>query len=359
MGLGFRRSINVGGGVRLNLSKGGFGASVGTTGLRTGLGPSGARSRSTLPGTGLYYEQRKGLSRPARKQELAFREQRQQQDKQEALQEAELEVGEYETYLELLTSVHKECSEAADWKQMAEQEPPFDEEEVGPSEQEAREEAENYSPGFFERLFHKDDDKKEQLQQAVLAAREEDHDLYDEWEATQEVAERVLAGDPKAYKMAVETMAPFDDIVDLGSAFDFHFVDADTVELAFHVESRDVIPTRVKSLTKTGKVSNRKLGKTKYFGYYQDYVCSCVIRVARELFALLPVQHVKIEARNTQLNTATGHDEEVLILVVAINRPKFENINFERIDCSDALEHFEHHMDFLKTKGFREVKRLQ
>lgn len=348
MGFGFRRSINLGGGVHLNLSKGGIGASVGTKGLRTGIGPSGLRSRTILPGTGMYYEKRKGLSSPARQQQLTIREQR-RQEKLEALEAARLEVEEYNNHIELLLSVHKECSEEADWREMAEQDPPFVEGEIGPSEQEAREKAENYSPGFFAKLFHKDDDKREQLQQEIIEAGEEDQDLYDEWEATKEVAERVLAGEPAAYKMAVETMAPFDDIVDLGSSFDFHFVDKNTVEIEFHVQSKDIVPGREKLLTKTGKVSSRKMGVKKYYGYYQDYVCSCVIRVARELFALLPIQHVVIHVDNTQLNSAIGHDEDVLILSVKIERSQFKNINFDRIDCSDAIEQFKPNLDFLLT----------
>lgn len=356
MGYGFRKAVNVGG-VRLNLSKGGLGASVGVKGFRTGIGPSGERARTTLPGTGLYYEERKGRSRPARQRQLAIREER-QQDKQEALEQNKLEVEEYENQIELLLSVHKECSDPANWRDVAEQAPPFPEGEIGLAEREARQKAEDYSPGFFTKLFHKEDDKKEQLQQEITEAHEEDDDLYDEWEATKEVADRVLDGDAEAYRMAIETVAPFDDIVDLGSSFDFHFVDKDTVEIEFHGQSKNIIPDRVKSLTKTGKVSSGEMGVKKYYGYYQDYVCSCVIRVARELFALLPVQRVIVHADNTQLNTATGHDEDFLILSVKINRDEFEKINFDRIDCSDAIEHFEHHMDFLKTKGFRAVHKV-
>lgn len=67
MSLRFRRSINLGGGFRLNLSKSGVGISGGVRGARVGVGPAGARVAVGLPGTGLYYEKRKGLGgrRPA------------------------------------------------------------------------------------------------------------------------------------------------------------------------------------------------------------------------------------------------------------------------------------------------------
>lgn len=60
MGWGYRKSIRLGKGVRLNVSKRGIGVSAGVKGFRVGTGPSGSRIRATLPGTGLYYEKRLG-----------------------------------------------------------------------------------------------------------------------------------------------------------------------------------------------------------------------------------------------------------------------------------------------------------
>lgn len=60
MGLYFRKSINLGGGVRLNLSKRGVGLSAGVKGARISTGPSGTFLNLSIPGTGLYY--RKKLS---------------------------------------------------------------------------------------------------------------------------------------------------------------------------------------------------------------------------------------------------------------------------------------------------------
>ncbi|SMP64200.1 DUF4236 domain-containing protein [Anoxynatronum buryatiense] len=54
MGIRFRRSISLGKGARLNLSKGGLGISVGGKGARVGLGPRGAYTSAGIPGTGLY-----------------------------------------------------------------------------------------------------------------------------------------------------------------------------------------------------------------------------------------------------------------------------------------------------------------
>jgi len=55
MGLRFRRTKGLGGGVRLNISKSGIGISGGMKGARMGIGPRGLRTSIGVPGTGLHY----------------------------------------------------------------------------------------------------------------------------------------------------------------------------------------------------------------------------------------------------------------------------------------------------------------
>lgn len=56
MGMRFRKSLNLGGGARLNLSKSGIGASVGGKGFRvTKKAGGGTRTTASIPGTGISY----------------------------------------------------------------------------------------------------------------------------------------------------------------------------------------------------------------------------------------------------------------------------------------------------------------
>ena len=55
MGWNYRKSVNLGGGVRLNFSKSGIGISGGVKGLRVSHGPRGDRLYASIPGTGIYY----------------------------------------------------------------------------------------------------------------------------------------------------------------------------------------------------------------------------------------------------------------------------------------------------------------
>ena len=56
MGLRFRKSINLGGGAKINLSKSGVGYSIGTKGARiTKKANGGSKTTLSVPGTGISY----------------------------------------------------------------------------------------------------------------------------------------------------------------------------------------------------------------------------------------------------------------------------------------------------------------
>jgi len=60
MGGNFRRTLNFGGSLRINLSKRGIGASGGIPRVRIGLGPRGKRLQISIPGTGISYRKDEG-----------------------------------------------------------------------------------------------------------------------------------------------------------------------------------------------------------------------------------------------------------------------------------------------------------
>ena len=63
MGMKFRKSINLGGGTRLNVSRSGVGISTGVKGFRVSKNTSGrSRVTASLPGTGLSYTKEYGSS---------------------------------------------------------------------------------------------------------------------------------------------------------------------------------------------------------------------------------------------------------------------------------------------------------
>lgn len=74
----FRRSIKIAPGIRLNVTKSGFGITAGPKGAHYSVHSSGARTRSIgLPGTGLYYQDRSGGGRGRSRRNSAATQQRQ------------------------------------------------------------------------------------------------------------------------------------------------------------------------------------------------------------------------------------------------------------------------------------------
>ncbi|HEX5872085.1 MAG TPA: hypothetical protein VFY65_16765, partial [Longimicrobium sp.] len=179
-----------------------------------------------------------------------------------------------------------------------------------------------------------------------------------DWEESRALAVRILAGDPQAHLEAIEGLAPFAEITGLGSSVQLIVDDGGAVEALLHVNSDVVIPSEVKSLLQSGKLSVKKMPQGQFFDLYQDYVCGCVLRVARELVALLPVRAVVVTAVGEVLNLSTGHVEPRPILSVAVPRPTLSRLNFNDIDPSDSLKNFVHRMSFKKGKGFEPVERL-
>jgi hypothetical protein len=109
------------------------------------------------------------------------------------------------------------------------------------------------------------------------------------------------------------------------------------VEVVLRTRGRQAIPAELKTLTATGKVSIKAMPKARFVEIYQDYVCGCVLRVARELFALLPVDTLLISALAEAVDTATGTNVEDTFLSVIISRGTLNALNFDTLDPSDCI----------------------
>ena len=308
--------------------------------------------------------------REAQRRRRELERQQNQLEKMQELERALYEVEEYENRIDLLQSVHKECSDTWDWDAIQSSDPPVKPTKSHKNEEAARARLDAFKPGLFDRALGRTESKREALAEAVEQAKEEDDREYQEalrayerdyadWKATCELARGILAGDLEAYIEAIKQTDPFSDISQLGSSLDFRAEDSTLVEATMHVNSKQVIPSEVKTLLKSGRLSVKEMPGTKLYGLYQDYVCGCVLRVARELFALLPIETVMVNAVATLLNTRTGYLEEQPILSVAIPRRTFETLNFEILDPSDSMGNFVHRMAFQKTKGFSAVEPLK
>jgi hypothetical protein len=312
----------------------------------------------------------RAAERDEKRRQKELEKQQKQYDKMQELEQAKYDVEVYENLIDRLQSVHKECSDVIDWEEIANSSEP-----EKPSNQKSREKtasvkADRYSPGFFDKLFDREEKKRNLLKALISAAIKKDNTQNDkdieewnteyfEWEEGVQLARGLLDGNAESKINAIEKLNSFSEISDLGSTLSFKVDDDSVLEVTINVHGDDVVPNVVKSLLKSGQLSVKNMPKGKFNELFQDYVCSCVLRVANEVFSIILDEKIFVTAVNKMLNLKTGHLEDSPILSVCVSRKTLHSLNMNNIDPSDSMSNFIHKMSFKKTKGFERVERLE
>lgn len=207
------------------------------------------------------------------------------------------------------------------------------------------------------------ENSRARLLEENLKEQQEAHEQYlkdkEEYQKMMDIVNGVLNKNPQSYTYALNFFNPFEDLQEYGSDISFD-VKSEKVSVDFYVHSEDVIPNTTKKLLRKGiEVKEDQLPPSRFNEIYQDYVCSCILKIAKETFQLLPtVNVVQVNAKGSLMNSATGNFEEQTIVSVNINRPKLDELNFDLLDPSDSMSNFEHKMDFKKNEGFKPVEDL-
>ncbi len=302
--------------------------------------------------------------REAREAAKRFKE----QQKLQAIEDAKIAVYNWNRYVQMLISLHKNSSNAIDWNALKSQTKPVEPENQKQREKSAIAKLKSYRPSWFDSLFKLTSKKVRRLESKILEARSADNEEYNqqkadyenelnEWESLQKLASGVQSRNPEVYKEVMVYFDPFSDIKELATSIDFSF-DSESADVDLHINEIDVIPNEEFKLTSTGKLSRKAMAKSKFYELYQDHVCSCVLRVALELFALFPISHVRIHAMTKLLNPKTGHLEVKPILSVLIPPETIRSLNLDKIDPSESMRNFKHNMSFKKTIGFSQVEKI-
>jgi hypothetical protein len=286
--------------------------------------------------------------RDAQKRLRELERQSKERAKLSAIEQARLEVETYESGLEVLLSVHKEQGEIWDWFELATALTPHSPRRFCRHELKARQRSTNQT---FDEASAQDE---REFQEALQAHTQE----MAEWERMRAIARRILAGEHKAYTEALVEFSALAEISDLGSALHFTVHSAKLVECGLKVNGLQAIPSELKTLTSTGKVSVKPMPKARFHEIYQDYVCGCVLRVAREVFALLPIETILITASADALDPRTGQMVDQPVLSVAISRASLGRLDFEHLDPSDAMENFPHRGDAKASRKSGEFERI-
>lgn len=322
-----------------------------------------------------HRQQRQAVLAEQREEREALRQrkhllaQMREMEKLDALARAANDVALYENYLSTLVSIHKECWLPWSWDAVAQSGPPEAPVYIPAAESQAQAALAAYVPSLSERMLGNEPLRRAELMGAVEAARRHDHSVYNQaleyhryelgrWEWLRKVSVGVLAGDPHAYAAVIEHLSPFDELSDLGSDVKVNVREPWYLEAKLSVREADVVPNEIYSLQASGKLATKKMPKARYWEIYQDHVCSCALRVARELFALLPIDIALVQVHGLVMNKATGHEELQPLLSVGFSRATVDRLNLDAIDPSDSMSNFIHRMSFTKSAGFKPIEPL-
>lgn len=311
----------------------------------------------------------KRAERNAHRRQRELERQHKEYAKMESLEQAAYEVEVYENHLEVLMSMHKECAEPVNWKRLLSKPEPTHPENTRALEKAATHASISYRPNLFVRVFKIEARKREGLVAKIAAAKMEDARLYQiavakwaeahsEWKDERDIALRILKGDHQAKLDAIDGFDSLSEISSLGSSIQIVVHENGVPEARLAIHGSSVIPTEIKSLLKSGKLSVKSMPIGRFNELHQDYVCSCALRVARELMAVLADDLVIVTALDDVLNSATGHMEERPILSVAFSRATVAGLNLANLDPSDSMRNFVHNMSFKKAIGFSPVAAL-
>lgn len=306
MGLRFRKTISLFPGVRLNLSKSGVGVSAGVPGIRGSINTSG-RATGTLgiPGTGVSYVKTKTIGKKSKSKTA---------DKEKTK-----------------TKTAQPQEEKKPVKSSSKQEAPFSDTQL-PSKRSSVQ----IDAGTLKSIYSVSDSPVDWNK--IVDSPTPPDDSYDArvWAYFYSIAPKVLGGDIDTYLKLIYEVNPLDDLLDYGDNFEFGTDNPDVIEVEFVINE--------------GALAQAKssLDQREYNSLLQDFVCGMSLRIARDMFALLPVT-------NTVVHTVLDGDT---IFSVDFNRTTMAKLSFGYIDASNTATKFRNNMKFDEKKGFSPVIRL-
>lgn len=311
----------------------------------------------------------RAAERDSKRRQRDLEKRQKQYEKMQEIEQASYEVEVYENKIEILRSVHKDCSDYIDWASVAKIPQPMVPVKSTNKEELAKLKHANYRPGLFARVFRLEKKIAEKLKNGIATAIQEDNREYQDniekykkankdWEDNTGFARRLLAGDAKAKMESIKELNPFSELSSIGSGVEIIMDEKGRVEAVVNVRGDNVVPREVKTLLKSGKLSAKEMPKSMFNEIYQDYVCACVLRVANELFAIIPDAFVIVTAVDRLLDSKTGHLEKQPIVSALISRITLKSLNMNQIDPSNSMGNFVHNMIFKKAKGFEAVAKV-
>lgn len=280
------------------------------------------------------------------------------EQKQSALDAARAAVEDYEAQIAELKSQHTQCSEQREWLQFAASLPPPAPSAVTAAEMSSRRARAVLLPlGVPETevvsvAIARERDASQH--QVALAQYEEE---VREQRDTSQLAKSVLVADAEAWVKVLREQ-PLLPPAAGNPRIEFRVHSRHLLECRVFARGSDAIPAHTQSLTAAGKLSSKETPRAHFMEVYQDFLCSAVLRIAREVHALLDVGSVLVTVYSTE---HAGIDFQPVLSAI-FERRALHALDFARIDPSDAVETFPCRTEFKasrRTGAFKSISPFQ
>lgn len=307
--------------------------------------------------------------REALRRQKELKEKQAQSSRMTSNEHAAYMVDIYKNHIDVLTTLHMDCSEPITWKRILAEGEPKRPQRDGLLEQEATHVSATYRPNFWERALKVAAQKREILLEKIKAAREDDEIRYHleteqwvrvraEWEEMRDLGFRILEGDRQAKLDAIEVTKPFSEIAQLGSSVKIIPHDDNVIEVRLSVNGTRVIPKESIDLLEDGKLLTQIMAVEDYNLIHYRYICSSILRIGREIFAILPGNLVIATAFDEVPSSLLEGKKTLPVLSVVFTRAGLGNFSSEDVDPSDVIGRFFHRLVFDAATGFDAVTAL-
>ena len=303
MGLRFRKSISLGKGIRLNFGKSGASISVGRKGYRKTINTKGQVTTTIgIPGTGIYYTDKKSLKKSDSSRSISNRSQKVTDNYENSNMRLNEDIT--STY-QMNSDVEKYFVSSSNESVVEDLRGEQIEYDLNSVEDEVVSVL-NITISDIQELYKDCDDAVDWTEILVSISADDLYMNKELWDFYKSVADKILSGDIATYLHVIEVIRPLDDLMLYGGDFEFDTDDETVMEIEFDVMPEDV------------------LGENCSEDLLQEYVSACVIRVARDIMALLPVQTVKV---NAVLDNRT-------LLAVDFDKATMLDVDFDESDSA-------------------------
>lgn len=142
----------------------------------------------------------------------------------------------------------------------------------------------------------------------------------DMWKYYHDIAPKILSGDIDAYLQLIYEVNPLNDLLEYGGNYEFGTDNPQLIEVEFTLNDESLLSAK------------STLNTEEYEILFQDFIASVCIRIARDMFALLPVNNTIVHAVI----------DNKIITEVNFDRKTLSTVKFGFIDPSETLSLFKY-----------------